>query len=94
LQALEPLPRVARYPEVSRRAIRLDRNTGRGIACVCQKADAFRAPALIWCMRGRKPFATARAASNLRFEPLRCPGFAGLHAPQTWVQAPGLGTGV
>ena len=73
LQALEPLPRVARYPKVSRRAIRLDRNTGRGIACVCQKADAFRASALIWCMRARKPFATARAASNLRFEPLRLP---------------------
>ncbi len=83
LQALVPLPRVARYPRVSRRAIRLDRNTGCGIACVCQKADAFRASALIWCMRGRKPFATARAASNLRFEPLRCPGFANLGAPQT-----------
>ena len=34
LQALEPLPRVARYPKVSRRAIRLDRSTGRGSACL------------------------------------------------------------
>ncbi len=33
LQALEPLPRVARCPGTSRRAIRLDRNTGRGSAC-------------------------------------------------------------
>src|SRR5690606_26502892 len=41
LQALEPLPRVARYPKVSRRAIRLDRSTGRGIACVLSKSRRF-----------------------------------------------------